>query len=414
MRREKNRLKPGWLSLKKVTFISILLGLLLAIYLPAMNTMYYSHRKQEFVSHALFAQQFLTARETVLPHIMAHPLLLLNEAAVMVLFNLDARAAGYLLLTLAYLALGLILYAEVLPRMRALSRRGEIWSVAITLVLMLVAQIPILLPLDREIYFGYIGINAYNNATMNYLKPFAMASFLYTLKVFSDTRPSRLDTLISAVLVIASTLVKPNYIICLLPALGLWVLYKLWKRHPIQWPFLILGIGLPALAILGWQYAINYGAGVGEILFDPLKVKYYYSDALIIKFVFSMLFPFLATRVYIRQAVRDDKTVLAWLCFIVGSFYAYFLSETSGGNFTMGNFDWGAEMTLFILFVVVTLFWLERLKENGGWKKRDTFVVLALGAHLIAGILYYLFSLSIDDYSKVASFRRIFDVFLAK
>ncbi|MCE1254222.1 MAG: hypothetical protein LWX83_11825, partial [Anaerolineae bacterium] len=243
-------MKPRWLSLKNIVFFSILLGILLAIYLPAMNTMYYSHRKQEFVSHALFARQFLEARETVLPHIMAHPLLLLNEAAVMVLLNVDARAAGYLLLTLAYLALGLILYAEVLPRMRALSKRAELWSVGITLVLMLVAQIPILLPLDREIYFGYIGINAYNNATMNYLKPFAMASFLYTLKVFSITRPSWWDTFISAVLVVASALVKPNYIICLLPALGLWVLYKLWKRQPLQWPFLILGIGLPAVATL--------------------------------------------------------------------------------------------------------------------------------------------------------------------
>lgn len=393
-----------------MTFIGVLIGLMLLIYLPAMNTMYFSHRKQEFVSHALFADQFLNNPQKVLPHLMAHPGLFLSEAALMVTLGLSSRVAGMIVLTLAYLALGLVIYAEVLKRMKGLARRAELGSVGITLALMLVAQIPILLTWDHQIYFGYIGINAYNNSTLNYLKPFAMASFLYTLQIFAETRPSWKSTLISALLVVFSALVKPNYIICLLPALGLFVVYKLWRHESIQWRFMILGIGLPAVLTLGWQYAIDYGSGAGEILFDPLKVKQYYSDALIIKFFFSILFPFLATRVYIRQAVKDDKTILAWLCFLIGAFYAYFLSETSGGNFSMGNFDWSAEVTLFILFVIVTLFWLERIQERGSWGKRDTALMFAFGAHWISGVLFYLFALSIDSYSEVSSIRRIFDV----
>lgn len=403
------------MNIRKIHFKSLLpfvllTGLMLLIYVPALNTMYFSHAKQEFTSHAHFADLFLNTPEKVLPHIMAHPLLLLSEAALMIILKVNSSIAGFIVLTLAYLALAWIIYLEVLQRMKRLSRHAEWWSVGITTVLMVVSQIPVLLPLDRHIYFGYIGINAYNNSTMNYLKPFAMASFLYSLKIFSLTRPNWKDYVISALLAILATLVKPNYAICFLPALGLLTVYKLWRREPLQWWYMILGVGLPTVATLGWQYAINYGAGAGRIFLAPLEVKYYYSDALIIKFFASILFPLLATRFYIYKAVRDDKTLLAWLCFIIGAFYAYFLAETSGGAITMGNFDWGAEMTLFILFVAVVLFWLERLIENKQWQKRDTVLAFALGVHFISGILYYLFSLSVDNYSEVSSFRRIFDV----
>ena len=114
------------------------------------------------------------------------------------------------------------------------------------------------------------------------------------------------------------------------------------------------------------------------------------------------------------MAVNDDKTVLAWFCFIFGTFYAYFLSETSAGATTHGNFDWSAEVTLFILFVMVMLFWLERLAEKKTWEKKDTALTIAFGAHIVSGILFYLFALSIDNYSEVASISRLFDVFFKK
>ena len=385
-----------------------------AFYIPVMNTMYYSHIKQEFVSHARFADQFLRDPGSILPHIMAHPLLMFSEAALIAVFKLDFVKAGLIVIVLAYLALALIIYNEVLKRMKPLSRQAEFWSVVITAGLMIVAQIPILLTADRQIYFGYIGINAYNNSTMNYLKPFALASFFYTLKVYGDARPGWRDTLISALLMVCSSLVKPNYVICLLPALGLWVLYKMWKREKLQWRFMILGIILPAVITLAWQYKTDYGAGAGGIFWGPLQVKYYYSDNLIIKFIFSILFPFLGTRIYLRQAVKDDKMLLAWLCFIIGAFQAYFLTETSGGAITMGNFDWSAEATLFILFIVVTLFWLEQLEVKKKWQKKDTALAVVFGAHFISGIMFYLFALSIDNYSELASVSRLFDVFFKK
>jgi hypothetical protein len=407
-------LKSRYFSVKNGIFIGLLLVLMTAFYLPVMNTMYYSHIKAEFVSHARFADQYLRDPSSILPHIMAHPLLMFSEAALIAVFKIPYLMAGLIIMMLAYLVQALIIYSEVIKRMRPLAKQPELWSVAISAALMIVAQIPAFLPVDRQIYFGYIGINAYNNSTMNYLKPFALASFLYTLKVFADSRPGWKDTLISALLMVFSSLVKPNYVICLLPALGLLVLWKLWKRETLHWWFMMLGLVIPAVITLGWQYITDYGSGAGGIFLAPLAVKYYYSDALILKFFLSILFPFLATRIYIRQAVKDDKMVLAWLCFIIGTFYAYFLAETSGGAITMGNFDWSAEVTLFILFIVVVLFWLEQLAVKVKWGMKDTTLTAAFGAHIISGFLFYLFALSIDNYSEVASFSRIFDVFFKK
>jgi len=402
------------IPIKNSLFIGLLLVVMAAFYLPVMNTMYYSHAKGEFVSHAQFADQYLRNPASTLPYMKVHPLLMFSEAALIVAFRVNYLLAGLIVMMLAYLTLAWIIYNEVVKRMRVLSKQPEIWSAAIAAALMIVAQIPIFMGVDRQIYFGYIGINAYNNATMNYLKPFALASFLFTLKVFADLQPDWKETVISALLIVLSSLVKPNYVICVLPGLGLMAVYKLWKHEKLQWRFMILGVMAPAVITLVWQYTANYGSGAGGIFLAPLQVKYFYSDALILKFFFSILFPFLATRIYIRQAVKDDKMRLAWLCFIIGAFYAYFLTENSAGATTNGNFDWSAEVTLFILFIAATLFWMEQLAGKKKGEKRDAALAFTFGAHVISGILFYLFAMSIDNYSEVASFSRIFDVFFRK
>jgi len=79
-------LKSGTFSVKNGLFIGLLLVLMAAFYIPVMNTMYYSHIKQEFVSHARFADQFLRDPGSILPHIMAHPLLMFSEAALIAVF----------------------------------------------------------------------------------------------------------------------------------------------------------------------------------------------------------------------------------------------------------------------------------------------------------------------------------------
>lgn len=389
----------------------LLIGVAVLIYLPVVNVKLYVHSKQEFKSHARFAQTFVEDVNQVPKFIIAHPLYMLAEAAVMKILTVDARKSGLIVSVLAYIWLAWIIYKEFLKRLQNSSNHAELKSLLFTLVSLIAAHIPVLLFVDRDIYFGYIGINVYHNATSNFLKPFALLGFLYSLKAFQDTFPTTKETLITAVLLVLATLVKPNFIICLLPALVVYLFLRWKQKQTIHWQFILAGIFIPSALTLAWQFFYNYTDNSSRIIFYPLGVKAYYSDELILKFIFSILFPLLVTRIYIRDATKESKVVLAWFSFVFGAFYAYFLAENSGGAFTHGNFDWSAEITLFVLFVVNLLFYVEKKLEKPGLTFWDGVIIAALAAHVLSGILYYVYSLTIDNYSELTSLKRMFEIF---
>lgn len=393
----------------------ILPGLLLlaaaALYLPVLQIKFYLHTRQEFVSHARFAAQMLSEPEKVPQFIYAHPLYHFAEIAVMRLSGADAKTAGIAVSTAAYLALAALLYAES-RRWLAQRAYAEAWSAALALALLLVSHIPLLLPLDRQVYFGYIGINLYNNATTNFLKPFALAGFLYGLRVFAPGAPASLWKVVlpAALVTCASALVKPNFIICLLPALGALALLCLARRQPFDGRLLLGGFFLPAALTLGWQFFYNYGSGEAGIIFAPLMVKRFYSGYLLPKFLLSILFPLCVVLLNPRRLRQSLPLQTAWLAFVAGVFYAYFLAENSGGNYVHGNFDWSAEITLLILFAVSAWEAL-RQPEPPRWKRALLGAAFAL--HLASGLFFYVFTLAYDSYSRIISFREFFEAVLA-
>lgn len=390
----------------------LLITIAILIYLPVVNVKLYSHSKQEFRSHSQFAQTFVENIHEVPKFIIAHPLYMLAEVAVMKILSVDARKSGLIVSMFAYIWLAWIIYREFLKKLQHISKYAELKSLILALISLLVAHIPILLFVDRDIYFGYIGINVYHNATSNFLKPFALISFIYSLKTFGDTIPTVKDTVITAILIVLGTLVKPNFIICLLPALAIFLFLRWKQKQVIHWRFVLTGIFVPSVLTLAWQFFYNYYTDDGSrIIFYPLGVKAYYSDELILKFISSILFPLLVTRFYIRNAIADSKITLAWFSFFFGAFYAYFLAENSGGAFTHGNFDWSAEITLFILFIMSLLFFLERKLEKPRITFWDILIIASLAAHFLSGIIYYVYSFTIDSYSELPSLRRMFEEF---
>ena len=284
----------------------------------------------------------------------------------------------------------------------------------ITISLLLVSHIPALLLVDRHIYFGYNGINIYNNPTSNLLKPIALASLFLAVNIYDQNKTRNYwEILFTALLTVVSALTKPNFIICLLPALGLFTAYKYYKKQSIHWALLVLGFFAPAIITLAWQYFYTYGVTSSQIWFEPFIVMYYYSDTLIIKFFASILYPLLATRLYMREALKDDKMVLAWLCFLAATSYTYFLAESGSGYYSHGNVGGGSEITLFVLFIVTTLFLLERKQVTNTILKRDWIISGVYGVHLLSGFLFYIFSISLNSYSEIGSFTKMFSVFFS-
>jgi hypothetical protein len=308
--------------------------------------------------------------------------------------------AGALVSILFYLFLGLIIYLLVAPLWnRSSSRFRSFATIAFSLGLMLVAPINLLTLAQQNLYWGYIRIHSYHNPPMTLLMPFALLLFLLSVRVFKGEQASVLLILSSTAVVFLGTIAKPSYAICLLPALALITLIALLQKQSIDWRLLMVGIVIPLGVVLFWQSQYHAAAGMGKFVIEPFKVMAFYSDNLLPKFLLSILFPAFILVVYWKNTLYDKFMQLAWLTFLVGASYTYLLAETEGWtvNWTDANFTWSAEITLFVLFVASTLFFLRQnaadlMERRFNWKISTSLVLLAL--HLVSGIIFYISSLS--------------------
>jgi hypothetical protein len=158
---------------------------------------------------------------------------------------------------------------------------------------------------------------------------------------------------------------------------------------------LFFGIGLPSVLLLIWQFLVTYFANEeGSILFLPLGVMSSYSNNLILKLILSTLFPLLILIIYYRQVKVDDRMILGWLLFGFGLFFTYFFAE--GGSRSMdGNFGWSGEISLSLLFIISTLFYLG-LPRKQPWV--DFLVQASWVLHVVFGVVYYLYCIYNNTY----------------
>jgi hypothetical protein len=110
-----------------------------------------------------------------------------------------------------------------------------------------------------------------------------------------------------------------------------------------------------------------------------------------LKFFMSIFFPLVIALVFWQWARKDQALILAWLGFLMGALQ-YFLLIEKGSRFTHANFLWGAQITLFMLFVVSIRFLLKHeavLKQSLQWSSWVPYAVYL--PHILSGIAYYIF-----------------------
>ena len=333
-----------------------------------------------------FAQHLQQGAGNVPGFAVAHPgwelLLVLANS----LFGVSFRTSAFLVTLFSILAAALVLYFWFEPILRA--RGTPLWlGVVAAIGLNLVTPLSILASVDRKYYLGYIGIISYHNPTIILLRPLALLQFIFAFGCFQQAGSSIWrQTGIAAAVTLLATFAKPSFAICLLPVLSLMVAYRWLKNQPINWRLFIFGFFVPTIAMLAWQFLVAYGSPEKSgIFFYPFGVMAGLSSFLWIKFILSILFPLLVTVLFFPEATRDIRMVLAWLVFLLGAFYSYFLAE--GPPRTLdGNFIWSAKIALLVLFCVTTLFLLERIKTIR-WKAILCGVVW--GLHVAFGLIYY-------------------------
>jgi hypothetical protein len=360
------------------------------VFVPAFyNQIYLLTKVGDFTAHVDYAADILDHRRGLEFAVRAYmgwqPAIFLWHFAL----GLDLESASLVSAVLCEAALALVLFRWFRPLIR--EHGLPPWkAVVLTLALMVAAPVALLWPADQLMYLGYIGVSSYHNPSIVLLKPFAVLQFGMACALFGKTRLSGWQVAATAAVSLLATFAKPNLAICLLPALGLLALHRLLRKQDLDFRGLLLGIFVPVVLVLAWQFVVAYildeKAGIALM---PLVVMRLYSDHLALKFLASILFPAMVAGVYFRRALADVRMVLAWTTFAFGAAYTYLLAET-GKRLPHGNFGWSAEIALFLLFVASMVFLLEAPAASR-WKA--VAIRLAFGLHVAFGIAYYFICL---------------------
>lgn len=130
----------------------------------------------------------------------------------------------------------------------------------------------------------------------------------------------------------------------------------------------------------------------------PFQVESAFSNYLCLKFLLSILFPFVVTMINLRRTIDRTDIQLAWLSFLIGAAQMYLLAE-GGERIYHGNFRWGAQVTLFLLFALHGRYFARNIHVYKSLPKREAVIIyMTYMAHLLAGFVYYMYTFISADY----------------
>jgi len=367
---------------------------ILLLVMVAASTPIYWHRimtptDNDYGWHIVYTYQLLQHKE-IPSYILAHPGVqaILGGLVWATRSRLQPERGMVFLMVASNVLLALIIYFWLGESLKAYQR--VLWAFTLPFL----APVMALVPLDGRYYFGYVGLANYHNPTVQVLRPVALLVFILALQVFRSSRNPKWMSATAAALVVSSALIKPNYIICILPAMAVLGLIFLLRKQPLDTRMALFGFVIPATIILAVQYYMSYampGADNNHIAFLPFVVEQAFSNYLPWKFILSIAFPLVILLMIPRAIIRDLEMQLAWLGFVIGTLQLYLLAE-SGDHLLAGNFRWSAQITLFILIVACVRFIAMRLGgENKINRKQKMVGYLAYGLQLAGGVAYYVF-----------------------
>ncbi len=272
-------------------------------------------------------------------------------------------------------------------------------SMAISFCLLFLTNIyvPYLFP---RYYKGSIISQPWHNITYNSMRPIAvltMLSFAYLHEIYKkEKRIAWNYWIITCLLLVLATMVKPNFLMGFAPGLLVFLLIDFFgKRNTFKNEFLLGCVVLPAIAVLPIQARLLFDSANG-IIFAPSI--FFFDDGpviFIMKFVTALPLPIMVY-IYNRHRLINGAGVAGW-GYIWSVLEGMFIME-DGLRQTHGNFLWGLEIMGYILFMYVYSMFIRDFKEyrNGTVKKTGGrtvyfivgFILMAL--HVITGFRYFI------------------------
>lgn len=258
---------------------------------------------------------------------------------------------------------------------------------------MLAAPVNVFTPGPGEGYFGYFPANVLHSPTTVLARPLSLALFIVVAGALGRAAAPRAGraAALAALLTVLGVLAKPNFVLCLVPALALMSLADERTRRAKG---LVLAVALPAGVLLAGQAWLTFATPAlarAEIAVAPFGYLFRQMPdsawLLAFKLVFSVLFPLAVVLADPRGAAGDTGLKLAWAAFAVGVLQAYLLAET-GMRRDHGNFLWGAQIAAFVLFAASARTLAAQALGRGSGRDwiRWSLPVVLLAVHAAIGI----------------------------
>ncbi len=293
-----------------------------------------------------------------------------------------------------------------------LKLRGADWSALCSAVAVNIVMPCFIKAVHYQRYVGYQSPSIWHNSTYTVMKFFALLTIAYYLR-FAKNYKEKVqlkDWILFTVFLTLSTATKTSFLLVFAPAALIGLFFDLYRRVPVKRILLFASSVLPSLAIVVFQELVLFGEETG----NGIAVEFGYNVYLraerpYFTMILSALFPVLVFCFNIvpvikktlenlkkKEYIVHTPFFLAWCMWGFGALQLLFLKET-GSRALDGNFTWGYDICLFVLFIVSLVYFLDNLRSTSflaGKYIPHVLYASVLGAvfgyHLYCGLIFFI------------------------
>lgn len=261
-------------------------------------------------------------------------------------------------------------------------------------------------------YVGYQSPSVWHNSTYTVMKFFAVLTLIYYIRIFYDYKKKWVwkDWILFTLFLTLSTATKTSFLLVFAPVAFLGLFYDLYRKVPVKRILLFASSIIPSIGIVLFQEVVLFGEETGNgIAVDFGYNVYLRAEKPYFTMILSALFPVLVFLFNIvpvvKETVRNLKHkelprhalfFLSWSMWAVGALQLLFLKET-GGRELDGNFTWGYDLCLFLVFAVSIVYFMMNLRSRrfmkGNYPVRLIYASVlgaVLGYHMYCGFVFFI------------------------
>ena len=263
-----------------------------------------------------------------------------------------------------------------------------------------------------ERYIGYQSPSVWHNSTYTVMKCLALLTLIFYLR-FAHGYKKKIqwrDWILFTLFLTLSTATKTSFLLVFAPVAFAGLIVDLIRKVSVGRVLLFASAIIPSIAVVLLQEAVLFGGETGNgIVIDFGYNVYLRAQRPYFTMILSALFPVLIFLFNIGNVIRETLSdlkkkyfprhtpfVLAWSMWAIGALELLFLKET-GKRELDGNFLWGYDFCLFVLFVISVVYFMNNLRSvrflKGSYAGHIAYASVlgaVLAYHMYCGLYFFL------------------------